>query len=255
MTTKMATMTEFDVPENLPTHVAIIMDGNGRWAKARGGERLEGHKAGAKTVREIVTFAREIGIRYLTLYAFSSENWGRPEQEVSGLMDLLSEYLKDEKQTLLDNDIELSTIGDTSKLPLMVRGLLNATKLATKGLDGMRLTLALSYGSRDELLRAVRGIATDVKKGKLDVKDIDEDAIGKRLYTHDMPDPDLMLRTSGEQRISNFLLWQLAYAELSFVDMAWPEFSKEAFVNALRDYASRQRRFGLTGAQVDEDDG
>ena len=135
-----------------------------------------------------------------------------------------------------------------------MRGLLNATKLATKGLDGMRLTLALSYGSRDELLRAVRDIASDVKKGKLDVEDIDETAISKRLYTHDMPDPDLMLRTSGEQRISNFLLWQMAYSELSFVDMAWPEFSKKAFVQALHDYANRQRRFGLTGAQIDHED-
>ncbi|MCP4502048.1 MAG: isoprenyl transferase [Deltaproteobacteria bacterium] len=242
-----------ELPKNLPTHVAIIMDGNGRWAKKRGGERVDGHKAGAQTVREIVTFAREIGIRYLTLYAFSSENWGRPEDEINALMKLLSSYLTEEKQTLLDNDIELFTIGETKKLPLVVRGLLTATKAATRNLGGMRLTLALSYGARDEMVQAVQSIAKDVKKGKLKPTDINEDTISQRLHTKDMPDPDLLLRTSGERRISNFLLWQLAYSELSFIEMSWPEFSKEAFVDALHDYASRQRRFGLIGAQTEDD--
>ncbi len=238
--------------ENLPAHVAIIMDGNGRWAKAQGGERLIGHKAGAKTVRDIVTYCRELGIRYLTLYAFSSENWGRPTNEVNGLMALLSEYLVEERTTLLDNDIELSTIGQTSQLPLTVRTLLKAVKAATRNLKGMRLTLALSYGSRDEMVNAVQTIAKDVKAGKIKPKEIDAALIESRLDSHDMPDPDLLIRTSGESRISNFMLWQLAYTELYFAPVAWPEFTREEMDKALDCYANRERRFGLTSQQIDD---
>ncbi len=234
----------------LPRHVAIIMDGNGRFAEERGQKRLEGHRAGARSVREITTYARELGVRYLTLYAFSTENWARPGDEVSGLMDLLREYLSEEKQTLLDNDIELRTIGETQKLPLPVRVLLDDVMGATRGLSGMRLTLALSYGSRDEILRAVRSLAVAVDRGELDPDEIGAAQLEQRLFTHDLPDPDLLIRTSGEQRISNFLLWQLAYAELYFTDVSWPAFTRASFDEALLAYRKRQRRFGLTGAQV-----
>jgi undecaprenyl diphosphate synthase len=233
-----------------PTHVAIIMDGNGRWARERGRPRLEGHQAGAKTVRDIVTYAREMGVRYLTLYAFSSENWGRPEDEVAGLMALLSDYLVEERSTMLDNAIELGTIGAIHKLPEAVQSLLSSVKEATAGLDGMRLTLALSYGSRDELLRGIRSLAEDVRSGELEAADIDEAAVAARLYTHDLPDPDLLIRTSGEQRISNFLLWQLAYAELYFTPVPWPEFTRAHFDEAVASFEGRERRFGLTGEQV-----
>ena len=227
------------------------MDGNGRWARAHGDERISGHKAGAKTVRDIVTYSRELGIRYLTLYAFSSENWGRPSNEVDGLMALLSEYLVEERTTLLDNDIELCTIGQTSQLPLSVRTLLRAVKAATKGLKGMRLTLALSYGSRDEIVEAVKSIALDVKSGKLKAKNIDATTISNALDTKGIPDPDLLIRTSGESRISNFMLWQLAYTELYFAPCPWPEFSRAEMDKALESFGGRERRFGLTSAQID----
>jgi undecaprenyl diphosphate synthase len=234
----------------LPKHVAIIMDGNGRWAQERGLDRIEGHRAGAKAVRDITTYCRELGVRYLTLYAFSSENWGRPEDEVSGLMQLLADYLKDERPTLLKNKIELQTIGATEKLPLVVRTLLGAVREATKGLDGMRLTLALSYGARDEIIRAVRSLAVDVKKGAISPDRIDEAAISSRLDTHDMPDPDLLIRTSGEMRVSNFMLWQIAYSELYVTPTAWPDFDRAKLDEAFDAYKKRQRRFGLTGAQI-----
>jgi undecaprenyl diphosphate synthase len=234
----------------LPTHVAIIMDGNGRWARERGEERIVGHRAGAKAVRDITTYARELGIRYLTLYAFSSENWGRPDGEVSGLMDLLREYLIEEKKTLLDNGIRLTTIGDVARLPAPVRLLLDDVMDATKELSGMQLTLALSYGSRDEVLRATRALAKQVDRGEIEIDDIDEAAFSAELWTRDMPDPDLLIRTSGEQRISNFLLWQLAYAELVFAQVAWPDFTRDRFDEALASFGARERRFGLTGAQV-----
>lgn len=237
--------------KTLPTHVALIMDGNGRWAKEQNRPRLDGHRAGAKTVRDITTYARELGIRYLTLYAFSSENWGRPENEVVGLMKLLSEYLVAERKTLLDNHIELWTIGATWRLPRSVRVLLDDVKDATRGLDGMRLTLALSYGGRDELIRAVQKLARDVDRGALAPEEIDEAAMASALDTADMPDPDLLIRTSGEQRISNFLLWQLAYTELYFTPVPWPAFTRAAFDEALSAFQSRQRRFGLTGEQID----
>jgi undecaprenyl diphosphate synthase len=233
-----------------PRHVAIIMDGNGRWAQERGQPRLEGHRAGAKTVREIVTYCRELGVRYLTLYAFSSENWGRPGDEVAGLMELLRTYLVDERPTLLTNAIELSTIGATGKLPVPVRMMLDDVMKATKGLDGMRLTLALSYGARDEIVRAVQKLAKDVDRGAIDPDQIDEAAIAARLDTADMPDPDLLIRTSGEMRVSNFLLWQLAYTELYVTDTAWPAFTKAELDRAFASFHGRQRRFGLTAAQL-----
>ncbi|MFZ9886262.1 MAG: isoprenyl transferase [Myxococcota bacterium] len=235
-----------------PRHIAIIMDGNGRWAEDRRLPRLEGHRAGARTVRDITTYARELGVRYLTLYAFSSENWGRPGHEVGGLMELLREYLVEERKTLLDNRIELSTIGDTARLPAAVRLLLNDVMGATRGLDGMRLTLALSYGGRDEILRAVRGIAHAVDRGDLDPEEISAAHLEDRLDTAGVPDPDLLIRTSGEQRISNFLLWQLAYAELYFTEVPWPAFARADLDKALVAYANRQRRFGLTGGQVND---
>jgi undecaprenyl diphosphate synthase len=234
----------------VPRHVAIIMDGNGRWAEERGLPRLAGHQAGAKSVRDITTYARELGVRYLTLYAFSSENWGRPDGEVSGLMDLLREYLVDERKTLLDNGIELSTIGDTARLPLPVRLLLEDVMKATRGESGMRLTLALSYGSRDEIVRAVRRLALAVDRGDLSPDEISAKSIERELYTQDVPDPDLLIRTSGEQRISNFLLWQLAYAELYFTDVPWPAFTRARFNEALATFGGRERRYGLTSAQV-----
>jgi len=226
------------------------MDGNGRWAEEQGEPRLFGHRAGAKTVRDITTYARELGIEYLTLYAFSSENWSRPDGEVSGLMDLLREYLVDERKTLTDNGIRLTSIGDTDRLPLPVRLLLDSVKKATADLDGMQLTLALSYGSRDEIVRAIKHIAREVDRGELDPDEVDEDTVSQALWTHDMPDPDLLIRTSGEQRISNFLLWQLAYAELYFADVAWPAFDRAQFDEALAIYSRRDRRFGLTSAQA-----
>jgi undecaprenyl diphosphate synthase len=234
----------------LPRHVAIIMDGNGRWAQERGDQRLAGHRAGAKTVREITTYCRELNIRYLTLYAFSSENWGRPEREVGGLMELLRDYLTEERRTLLDNDIELRTIGNTDRLPMFVRAVLAGVTSATRGLSGMRLTLALSYGSRDELLRATKAIARDVASGALQIDAINEDAVRARLDAPDLPDPDLLIRTSGEMRISNFMLWQLAYTELFITPVAWPDFTRAQLDEALAAYAKRQRRFGLTSGQL-----
>ncbi|OGQ22353.1 MAG: di-trans,poly-cis-decaprenylcistransferase [Deltaproteobacteria bacterium RBG_16_71_12] len=234
----------------VPRHVAIIMDGNGRWAEERGLPRLEGHRAGAKAVRDITTYCRELGVRYLTLYAFSSENWGRPETEVAGLMQLLQDYLKDERTTLLKNQIELCTIGAVDKLPLVVRALLGAVKEATRGLSGMRLTLALSYGARDEIVRAVRAVAADVKRGALAIDDIGPEHIEAHLDSAGTPDPDLLLRTSGEMRVSNFMLWQIAYSELYVTPVAWPDFSRARLDEAFASYRGRQRRFGLTGAQV-----
>jgi undecaprenyl diphosphate synthase len=234
----------------VPAHVAIIMDGNGRWAIERGLPRLEGHRAGAKTVREIVTHAREIGVRFLTLYAFSSENWGRPEPEVGGLMQLLFDYLVEEQPTMLKNGIELNTIGDTDALPSFVSRMLDDVKEQTRGQGGMRLTLALSYGGRDELMRAVRGICADVQSGAVRADQVNEALLSSRLDTRDMPDPDLLIRTSGEMRVSNFLLWQIAYSELYITDTPWPSFTRADFDTALETFRRRQRRFGLTGAQI-----
>ncbi len=233
-----------------PTHLAIIMDGNGRWAEERGLPRIEGHKQGAQSVRAITTACREKGIKYLTLYSFSSENWARPDDEVTSLMDLLRHYLTSELPTMKKNGVRLASIGDTSRLPLVVRTLLEATKLNTQNETGMQLTLALSYGSRDELVSAAQKLANDVKRGVIAPDKIDHAMFASKLDTHGMPDPDLVIRTSGEQRISNFLLWQLAYSELYFTDVAWPDFDEAELDRALASYTQRERRFGKTRKQV-----
>ncbi|MFH1810808.1 MAG: isoprenyl transferase [Pseudomonadota bacterium] len=237
-------------PPPVPRHVAIIMDGNGRWAQARGLPRLAGHREGAKTVRRIVTYAREAGIRYLTLYAFSSENWKRPPTEVAGLMDLLREYLRGELKTMLQNGIRLDVIGAVERLPEFVREPLEEACERTASLDGMTLTLALSYGGRDELLRAVRQIATEVRDGDLSLEEIDDTCLASRLDTAGLPDPDLLIRTSGESRLSNFLLWQVAYSELLVLPQPWPDFDEQALHDAIIEYQGRERRFGLTGEQA-----
>lgn len=231
-----------------PKHIAIIMDGNGRWAKAQSEPRLYGHRAGAKVVREITTHAAKSGIQYLTLYAFSHENWKRPSDEVEGLMQLLWEYLKQEKATLLSNRIELATIGNIQRLPLTVRTLLASVKKATRGMNRMRLTLALSYGGQDELVRAMKRIAQKVADGSVLPQNINEGLINENLDTCDMPPPDLIIRTSGEQRLSNFLLWQSAYAEFYFTDVPWPAFTVDEFEKAIATYNLRDRRYGQASA-------
>ncbi len=236
--------------ERLPRHVAVIMDGNGRWAKRNALNRLTGHKKGAEAVRATVRAAREIGIRYLTLYAFSVENWSRPKEEIDALMRLLEDYLRSELKELMDNGIRLKAIGDIAALPERVRSVLAETVEKTSGNDDMVLTLALSYGGRDEIVEVARRVAIDCVSGKLNPRDINRESIAERLYTAGMPDPDLLIRTSGECRISNFLLWQLAYTELYFVDVLWPDFSRETFIEAILDYQRRERRFGMTSDQL-----
>ena len=236
--------------ERLPRHVAIIMDGNGRWASKRGLARIMGHRQGVKTVQRIVTHTRKLGIRYLTLYAFSRENWRRPREEVSILMDLLYDYLEKELDKLLRNDIRLTTIGDTEMLPERARQKLMDVMEATRENASMVLCLALSYGGRSEIVRAARYIAMDVKEGKLDVEDLDEALFSTYLYTGEMPDPDLIIRTSGELRLSNFLIYQGAYAELYFTPTLWPDFKEDELEKALMDYAGRERRFGMISAHL-----
>ena len=232
---------------SLPRHVAIILDGNGRWAKARGLGRSEGHRAGALAVREIVTYCREIGLRHLTLYTFSSENWSRPKTEVSALFSLLLEFLKAEVPRMLQQGISLKVFGDVEGLPLAVRTALKlAVKTTAKG-GAMDLNLALNYGSRAEIVRAVRRIVAD----GVPADQISEETIASRLYTAGQPDPDLVIRTSGEQRLSNYLLYQIAYAELYFTPVAWPDFTPAEMAKALEAYQSRSRRFGKTQEQVD----
>lgn len=237
-------------PRLVPRHVAVIMDGNGRWATERGLPRTAGHEAGADSVREIVRACGELGIEFLTLYSFSTENWGRPEDEVDALMALLARYLLEERGELMHNRVRLCGIGQLDRLPDSVRTLLNEATRLTAGNQGLLLTLALSYGSRAEMVDAVRRIAVDLTEGRLAPGDIDETAITERLYTAGTPDPDLLVRTSGEMRLSNFLLWQLAYAELYVTDVYWPDFRRPHLEVALAAYASRQRRFGKTATQV-----
>ena len=234
----------------LPRHVAIIMDGNGRWAQKRKQPRLFGHKAGAESVQNIVETCREIGIEYLTLYAFSSENWRRPAQEVSGLMTILKKYLEKELPRMQKNDIRLISIGDRERLPEAVRESLQRVIDATSGNSKMTLNLALSYGSRDELVRAVKTISTLCVQGDMEPGQVSDRIISENLDTRQMPDPDLLIRTGGEARLSNFLLWQLSYAEIYFTDTMWPDFRKDVFLQALADYQSRERRFGRTGDQL-----
>ncbi len=235
---------------NLPRHVAIIMDGNGRWAKQHAMGRIRGHKKGAKAVKTTVTACREMGIQYLTLFAFSSENWGRPAAEVDALMSLLGDYLDKEAATLMKQKIRLTTIGETERLYAPVRAKLLEVMKMTELNDQMVLNLALSYGGRYEIMIAVKKMIADCQKGKLNVEDLDQDMMGHYLYTCNMPDPDLLIRTSGEYRISNFLLWQLAYTELYFTDVLWPDFSKNDLLKAITVYQKRERRFGLTSEQI-----
>lgn len=237
-------------PERLPRHVAIVMDGNGRWAKQRRKPRIYGHKVGADSVREIVEMSREIGIGHLTLYAFSTENWNRPEQEVSGLMNILKSYLVSELSRMEKNEIRLNCLGETAKLPGTVRQTLEDTVRRTAGNDKMVLNLALSYGARDEICLAVKNIAQLCLDLKLKPEQIDHQLLSDQLYTAGQPDPDLLVRTGGEQRLSNFLLWQASYAEIYFTETMWPEFRKKAYLEALLDYQSRERRFGKTGEQI-----
>jgi undecaprenyl diphosphate synthase len=248
------TATGFSPPPdgNLPRHVGIIMDGNGRWAQLRGKPRLEGHRAGAESVRDITRASRELGLEALTLYAFSSQNWARPADEVAGLMELLREFLIDERAEILDNQIRLDALGDLDRLPALVRDPLEELRAASAQHSGMVLTLALSYGGRESITRAAREAARDIAAGVLRADDLDADKLGGYLPTARLPPLDLLIRTSGEQRVSNFMLWELAYAELMFVDVLWPEFRREHLYRCLEGYAARERRFGLTSAQLAE---
>jgi len=234
----------------LPNHVAIIMDGNGRWAKKQGLLRAIGHESGTKSVRETVEATAELGIKNLTLYAFSTENWNRPKLEVQTLMKLLVRSLNKEIKTLQDNNIQLNAIGNLNDLPKKVHKELLEVIDKTKNNSRMTLTLALSYGAREELISAVKQISDKVKNNIISAESIDESIINKHLYTHNLPDVDLLIRTSGEQRISNFLLWQIAYAELYFTDILWPDFKKNNLYEALIDYQNRERRFGKTSEQL-----
>lgn len=228
----------------LPVHIAIIMDGNGRWAKKRNLPRIFGHKEGAKSVRAVTEAAAEIGIKYLTLYAFSTENWKRPEKEVEFLMGLLQDHLEKELPIMIKNNIKLLTIGDISRLPLGARKKLDEVKKKTSKNTGLKLILALNYGSKAEITSAVRKIAAQVKKGAISVNSISDKIIAKNLYTKDIPDPELLIRTSGEMRVSNFLLWQIAYSEIYITGVLWPDFRKKELLAALREFYRRERRFG-----------
>ncbi len=234
----------------LPVHVAIIMDGNGRWAAHHGMDRIFGHQQGVESVRQVIEASAELGIRYLTLYAFSTENWGRPDDEVIALMSLMVQSLNNETGTMLKNNIRLTSIGDHERLTDDVRERLLETIKITSGSTGLNLIIALSYSSRWEITEAARKIALEIRNGKLDAESLDEEKFKEYLSTNDVPDPDLMIRTSGELRISNFLLWQLAYSELYFTEILWPDFGKEELYMAIIDYQNRQRRFGKTNEQV-----
>ena len=230
--------------QHLPAHVAIIMDGNGRWAKQRLLNRINGHERGAETVRTIVTASREIGIPALTLYAFSTENWQRSALEVSALMSLLKKFLETEKPVMMANGIRLNAIGQIERLPRDVQDALFQTIEATRHNPGMVLNLALSYGARAEIVRMTRILAEKAIAGSLDPQSITEETVSAHLYTHNLPDPDLLIRTSGEMRISNFLLWQIAYSELHITKTLWPDFSRNEYLDILKDYQQRNRRFG-----------
>jgi len=237
-------------PLNIPNHIAIIMDGNGRWAKAKGKNRLFGHRNGVKAVQKTVEESTRLGVKYLTLYAFSTENWKRPQKEINTLMNLLVKSLKKELDQMLQNDIRLNAIGNLSKLPKSVQDELNQTIEKTKKNSRMTLTLALNYGGKEELTHAFREIASKVKNNIISPENVDETIINKHLYTQNLPDVDLLIRTSGEQRISNFLLWKIAYAEFYFLDILWPEFNETHLHLAIHNYQNRERRFGKTSEQL-----
>jgi undecaprenyl diphosphate synthase len=234
----------------LPQHIAIIMDGNGRWAKEQGQDRLYGHFHGVESVRNIVEGCAELGVKFLTLYAFSTENWDRPVEEVTGLMELLVDNIRKETSTLKKNNIRLHVIGDINMLPEYARKELKESVSELELNTGLNVIMALSYSSRWEIVNAIKNIAADVKTGKLQPFEIDQDTIKDYLTTREFPDPELMIRTSGEYRISNFLLYQLAYAELYFTNVRWPDFRKENLYEAIMDYQNRERRFGKTGEQI-----
>jgi len=236
--------------EKLPSHVAIIMDGNGRWARQRGLDRIFGHQQGVKALREVIESATEVGIKYLTLYAFSTENWGRPDEEVSALMQIMVQSLSNETEPMIKNNISLKVIGDIERLSDDVREKLFETINLTSSCNGLNLIIALSYSSRWEITSAARKLAADVNSGKVDPENITEEDFARYLNTSGIPDPELMIRTSGELRISNFLLWQLAYTELYFTDILWPDFGKEDLYTAIIDFQKRERRFGKTSEQV-----
>ena len=238
--------------ENLPQHVAIIMDGNGRWAKKQGKNRVFGHRSGVQSVREVSEACAEIGVKYLTLYAFSTENWNRPKLEVMALMELLVLTISREAKTLMENNIRLQTIGDISAMPIKVQKELGKLKETTKNNSRMDLILALNYSGRQELVNAVKKISQAVKKGEIEVENITDLDINRNLYTANFPEPELMIRTSGELRLSNFLLWQSAYTELYFTEECWPEFNKESLYKAIVDYQQRERRFGKTSEQLEK---
>ncbi len=235
---------------SIPRHIAVIMDGNGRWAKSRGNIRLWGHKAGVDSVRDITEACAQLGVEYLTLYAFSTENWGRPAEEVSGLMQLLVQSLRNETRKLNENDIKLTTIGQIERFPDACRKELREAIELTKHNQRMNLCLALSYSGRWDITQAVQKLAHQVKEGHLQPEDINDDLITSELVTADIPDPDLIIRTSGEFRISNFLLWQLAYSELYITQTFWPDFRRKELYDAIQSYQNRERRFGKTSEQV-----
>ena len=239
----------------IPAHIAIIMDGNGRWAKQRGLPRASGHKRGVDTVRDIVEAAAEIGVKYLTLYTFSTENWNRPKDEVSTLMRLLLSSLKERLSELDKNDIKLTSVGDLSSLPVEVQKQLRTDIEKTRNNKRMTLNLALSYSGRWELIKAVKSISEQVAEGKLISEDIDEKIISDNLTTRDLPDPDLLIRTSGEFRVSNFLLWQIAYSEFVILDVLWPEFKREHLYNSIKEFQKRERRFGKVSEQIQNSKG
>jgi undecaprenyl diphosphate synthase len=240
--------------DKLPRHVAIIMDGNGRWARQQGLPRMEGHRAGAESVRAVVRAARAAGIKALTLFAFSEQNWDRPADEVDALMELLYRYVLEERDEIMDNDIRLTAVGDVERLPKFVREALSVLMRVSQNNQSMVLSLALSYGGREDITRAARILAQQAKSGEIDPEKIDIQMLEQRLWTAGLPAVDLLIRTSGELRISNFLLWQVAYAELVFTETMWPEFRKPQLLEAIAAYQQRERRFGLTSDQLDQED-
>lgn len=238
---------------SVPRHVAVIMDGNGRWAKRQGKRRLSGHREGANAVRRTVESCRYLGCDTLTLYAFSSQNWGRPENEVTGLMTLFNIYIRKERKRLIANGIRLQVIGERHRLSDKLQRAIEKLEAQTADNDKMILQVAVSYGGREELVRAARHLAAEVEAGEVGAEDIDESSIERHLYTAGRPDPDLIVRTSGEMRLSNFLLWQVAYSELYFTDVLWPDFGEPEIIEAFKAFSDRERRFGKTGGQVTDD--
>lgn len=239
----------------MPRHIGIVMDGNGRWARMRGWERTRGHRAGSRAVRRVVRACRRLGVEVLTLFAFSAQNWGRPETEVRTLMDLLGEFIIKEWQEIMERDIRVIHLGELRRVPVEVRARLKQLEAASARNRSMTLALALSYGSREELTRACRNLVRRAASGKLQPHEVDPARVASKLYTARLPDPDLIIRTGGERRISNFLLWQAAYAELYFSDVLWPDFVTDHLYEAIADYQRRRRRFGLTDEQLDARNG